>query len=180
MSRKLNYLLIFLIAYSLELNAQDSSIAIGIRTQIRSKILNENREILISLPEGYSNNKKPYPVIYLLDAEEHFFHVAGIVEFLSSQKRIPPMILVGIPNTKRMRDLTPKTETDSLNKFSISGGANLFAEFLEKELLSFIEKNYRTCPYRILAGHSLGGLFAIHAWCAHTRLFNAYLAVSPS
>jgi tetratricopeptide (TPR) repeat protein len=35
-------------------------------------------------------------------------------------------------------------------------------------------------PYRILAGHSLGGLFAIHAMVSRPDLFNSYVAVSPA
>ncbi|MBX7152237.1 hypothetical protein K1X84_11380 [bacterium] len=162
------------------MSAQDSSVVVGIRTHIQSKILNEEREILISVPDSYTKGEMTYPVMYLLDAEEHFRHVAGIVEFLSQQKRIPSMILVGITNTKRMRDLTPKTETDSLNKFSGSGGSDRFTDFLESELFSFIEKNYRVCSYRILVGHSLGGLFAVHTWSSRAKLFNAYIAISPS
>lgn len=180
MSRLLNYSAVFLAVCVFELHAQDSSFTIGIRTYVKSEILNEDREIRVFIPRGYAQSNASYPVLYLLDAEDHFFHVAGIVEFLSAQKRMPPMILVGIPNTNRLRDLTPTTETDSLKKFSGAGGADTFADFLEKELFSFIESHYRTRPYRILSGHSLGGLFTIHTWCLRPRLFNAYLAISPS
>jgi tetratricopeptide (TPR) repeat protein len=43
-----------------------------------------------------------------------------------------------------------------------------------------VEKRYRVQPYRVLAGHSFGGLFVIHALITRPELFNSYIAVSPS
>ena len=61
-----------------------------------------------------------------------------------------------------------------------SGGADKFLQFIETELMPEVEKRYRTQPFRVLAGHSLGGLFAVHALSTRPGLFNAYVAVSPS
>ena len=47
------------------------------------------------------------------------------------------------------------------------------------ELIPKIEGQYRTQPFRIFAGHSLGGLFAVHTMLTRPDLFNAYIAVSP-
>ena len=80
----------------------------------------------------------------------------------------PKMIVVGIPNTNRMRDLTPTTPEGE--QFYIdssastnSGGGEKFISFIEKELIPHIESNYPTQPYRMLIGHSLGGLMVMHA-----------------
>ena len=43
-----------------------------------------------------------------------------------------------------------------------------------------VEKKYPTRPYRILAGHSHGGLFATYAFAENPTLFQAYLAFDPS
>jgi uncharacterized protein len=94
------------------------------------------------------------------------------------------LIVVGVTNTDRTRDLTPAKSTDKNPagelRFPTSGGADNFLKFFEAELIPEIEKQYRVQPYRILAGHSLGGLFAIHAMIAKPGLFNSYVAVSPS
>jgi pimeloyl-ACP methyl ester carboxylesterase len=94
------------------------------------------------------------------------------------------MIVVGITNTDRTRDLTPtRVETLPGNpraRFPTSGGADKFLKFIETELIPHVEKQYRVQPFRVFAGHSLGGLFAVHAMLARPELFNAYLAVSPS
>jgi predicted alpha/beta superfamily hydrolase len=93
---------------------------------------------------------------------------------------------VGIANTDRTRDLTP-THADIKNPdgttvtaFPTSGGADRFLDFIQTEPIPEIEKRYRTAPYRIFAGHSVGGLLAIHALITRPDLFNAYIAVSPS
>jgi len=52
--------------------------------------------------------------------------------------------------------------------------------FIETELMPEMDKRYRTGPYRIFAGHSFGGLFAVHALITRPELFNAYIAASPS
>jgi tetratricopeptide (TPR) repeat protein len=91
------------------------------------------------------------------------------------------MIVVGITNTDRTRDLTPtKAVGPDAAQFSTAGGADNFLKFIETELIPEIEKRYRVQPYRVLAGHSLGGLFAIHTLVTRPELFNSYVAVSPS
>ena len=91
---------------------------------------------------------------------------------------------VGITNTDRTRDLSPthvqQAGATGAPQFPTSGGADKFLKFMETELFPQIEKNYRVHPYRILAGHSLGGLFAVHAMIARPELFNAVIAVSPA
>jgi hypothetical protein len=89
------------------------------------------------------------------------------------------MIVVGIANTDRTRDLTPKP--DSLDKqLPTAGGSDQFLQFLTEELKPFVQKKYRTDPFDILIGHSFGGLFAVHTMLNKPDVFDAYIAVSPS
>ena len=135
-------------------------------------------------PAGYETNKVSYPVLYMTDGDAHMGHTASTIEFLTQNGRIPDLIVVGVTNTDRTRDLTPAKSTDKNAagelQFPTSGGADNFLKFFETELIPEIEKQYRVQPYRILAGHSLGGLFAIHAMITKPGLFNSYIAVSPS
>ena len=87
---------------------------------------------------------------------------------------MPEMIVVGIQNTNRTRDMTP-TKTERAG----SGGGEKFLEFIEKEVFPMVEKNYRTQPFRVFAGHSLAGLAVVNAYVARPDLFNAYIAASP-
>jgi len=148
---------------------------------IKSTVMGEDRAILVRTPPGYDTNKRSYPVLYMTDGDAHMAHTASTVEFLSRNGRISELIVVGIPNTDRTRDLTPTKGTGAnATQFPTAGGADTFLKFIETELIPEIEKRYRVQPYRILAGHSFGGLFAIHAMITRPDLFKAYIAVSPS
>src|ERR1041385_4205075 len=154
------------------------------RFTIKSTVLGEDRIILVRTPVGYETNKLTYPVLYMTDGDGHMNHTASTIEFLTQNGRIPELIVVGVTNTDRTRDLTPAKSTDKDAdgnlRFPTSGGADNFLKFFETELIPEIEKEYRVQPYRIFAGHSLGGLFAIHAMISKPGLFNSYIAVSPS
>ena len=150
-------------------------VTIGHGFTLISEVLGEERGILVYLPPGYDRSTATYPVIYLLDGDNHFHHATGIVDFLARNRRIPPAVVVALPNTDRTRDLTPY----AVENRPTSGGADTFLRFFEKELMPHVEKQYRVSSYRILVGHSLGGLFATHALLTHPDLFDAFIAVSP-
>jgi predicted alpha/beta superfamily hydrolase len=154
------------------------------RFSLKSTVLGEDRIILVRTPVGYENNKESYPVLYMTDGDGHMGHTAATIEFLTQNGRIPELIVVGVTNTDRTRDLSPTKSTQKNPagelQFPTSGGADNFLKFFETELIPEIEKTYRVQPYRVLAGHSLGGLFAVHAMVSKPGLFNSYVAVSPS
>ena len=181
--------ILFLVVIPFVLKAQtDNKISIGTIEKLHSKILNEERELRIYVPNssaGTSSSNQKYPVLYLLDGEAHFNSVVGMMEQLSANTLAPEMIIIGISNTNRMRDLSPtRVEADlpmlDAEAAKITGGnPNLFA-FMEKELFPYIESKYKTESYRMLIGHSLGGLTVINALVNHTNLFNSYIAIDPS
>ena len=151
---------------------------------LKSTVLGEERRVLVRTPVGYETNKLSYPVLYMTDGDAHIGHTASTIEFLTRNGRISELIIVGVTNTDRTRDLSP-TKSSIRNaagelQFPTSGGANTFLKFFETELIPEIEKQYRVQPYRILAGHSLGGLFAIHTMISKPGLFNSYVSVSPA
>lgn len=151
-------------------------ISLGYAINLNSIILNEKRTILIYLPDNYNKSNNPYPVLYLFDAETNFKPVCGVVDILARWKIIPELIVVGLPNTDRMRDLTPTRD----RKFNIGGGGDNFIKFLREELIPYIDKNYNTQSFRILEGHSISGMFTLYTFTVDTTLFDAFIAVSPS
>ena len=175
-------LLLSLLLLAMPLGAQEGTgeIVLGRRAQLASAVLGEQRAVYIYTPTGYEGRSDRYPVIYLLDADDHFLHTSGVVEFLARTGRMPQAIVVAVPNTRRTRDLTPTTTLDSLQMREGAGGADRFLRFLTEELRPWVDSAYRTHPYRILIGHSFGGLFAIHAMTARPDAFNAYVSISPS
>lgn len=147
---------------------------------LHSKILDEKRELLIHLPNNYHENKKlSYPVLYLLDGQRNLNHAAGSLDLLNQSKMAQEMIIVAIANTHRTRDLTP-TYDENYNEWGISGGADNFLDFIEQELIPYVDKQYRTQNFKIVSGHSLGGLFSIYSLQSRPHLFQAHFAFSPS
>ncbi|MBU3005652.1 alpha/beta hydrolase [Paraglaciecola arctica] len=147
---------------------------------LQSKILNEQRDLLIHLPNNYHKySSRRYPVLYLLDGQRNLRHTAGTLDLLNQDNKAQEMIIVAIKNTHRTRDFTP-TYDESYNQWGISGGADRFLDFIEKELIPYMAKNYRTNNFKILSGHSLGGLLAVYALQSRPQLFQAHFAFSPS
>src|SRR5437868_7251176 len=125
------------------------------RITIHSNVLNEDRAILVRMPARAQGNKVKYPVLYMTDGDGHMEEVGGIIDFLVAHNRCSPIILVGIPNTDRNRDLTPTRADEKGPDGAIeqalptSGGADRFLQFIQTELFPEIEKRYPTAPYRI-------------------------------
>ncbi|TPG42073.1 alpha/beta hydrolase-fold protein [Flavobacterium pectinovorum] len=189
--KKKIFFVFFILLTSFAFAQHKTKIEIGTIDSISSKVLNENRKIWVHLPKSAQNNgfaKQKYPVVYVLDGDGHFSSVVGIIEEMSEvngNTNCPEMIVVGITNTNRNRDLTP-THSDVDPPFvpkglsDQSGGGEKFAEFLEKELIPYIDNKYPAASYRTLIGHSFGGLTAINILTNHTNLFNSYIAIDPS
>ena len=170
----------------------------GIRIKFNSRIMGEERTIWIRVPASYneaSSSTQTYPVIYVLDGKSAFFPVTGVVSFMSEEDhvnyQIPEMIVVGVDTENRFRDLTPIKSTKQANgeeaktpeqklMMQGSGGGEKFLKFLREEVFTYIEKNYRTNPFRIYVGHSLGGLTATYTFLKHPDLFNATISIDPS
>lgn len=165
---------------------EKENIVIGKRDSIKSKILGEQRKIWVHVPGGANQQ---YPVVYVLDGDSHFSSVVGMIQQLSTANgnmMCPKMIVVGIPNIDRTRDLTP-THIDAdpfvpadSTFYKTSGGGENFIAFIEKELMPYIDAKYPTAPYKMLIGHSLGGLAVMQTFVHHNDLFNSYICIDPS
>jgi predicted alpha/beta superfamily hydrolase len=161
-------------------------LTIGERFTVYSKVLDENRTTLVALPKDYGDSEARYPVLYVLDGEFFFYQAQAAIQFLSEctyirTHPIPQMLVVGIVNVDRNRDLTPThAPVQGELRYPTSGGAEKFLKFLQSELIPLIDAQYRTQPYRILSGWSFGGLFTVHTYLENPEAFSAYLAISPS
>ncbi|RPI01037.1 MAG: hypothetical protein EHM72_07535 [Calditrichaeota bacterium] len=152
-------------------------ITVGYSLKLHSNLLNEERTIMIALPDNYHSSTKRYPVLYITDGQWNYVSTSQAIGVLSSNGVIPQMILVAVQTSDfRDRDLVVTRNEES----KMGGGADKFLSFIKNELIPFIDKNYRTCDYRALAGTSFGGIFVMHAFITDPRLFNSYLALSPS
>lgn len=165
---------------------------IGRVDSVWSATLKEQRPYLVYTPPSYDDTTmtpQRYPVLYLLDGDAHFHSVSGLIQILGTGVNgtyaIPEMIVVAIPNTDRMRDMTPTKVEAGLDgrpqpALKTSGGMPNFLAFIKSELIPEVDKRYRTTPYRVFVGHSLGGITTINALYTIPETFNAYVAIDPS
>jgi predicted alpha/beta superfamily hydrolase len=136
-----------------------------VQTNLHSAILDEERRVIIHLPGNYSRDtSRKYPVMYVLDGTSQDQHTADKTTVLSDAGLIPQAIVVGLPNTRgnRERDQTPPYMRRDVNDANSPFGAgDKFLSFVEKELIPFVEGNYRAAGHRTLSGNSRGGLFVV-------------------
>jgi predicted alpha/beta superfamily hydrolase len=135
-------------------------IEVGKIFTLNSKILNEEREIYVSVPPGYDTLNSKFSVIYILDAEYRFSIAQSIISYFYITTQIPKVIVVGINN--------------------YGGEASKFTDFLSMEVFPFIEKNFKSNQTRYIAGHSHGGVFVVHTLLNSPDLFDGYIATDPS
>lgn len=153
----------------------NEDIVIGHYRKIHSRILDEDRTLLVNLPRGYEATAIGYPVIYVLYGGQvtNYFAEALYITTLLGTTRMPPVILVGVANTERYRDYLP------LDREGNPAGADRFLQFMVEELLPFVEANYRTADFRILVGPQAGGTFGLYTLTERPETFDAYILNNP-
>ncbi|MDY6949252.1 MAG: alpha/beta hydrolase-fold protein [Pseudomonadota bacterium] len=164
-------------AFAQNLELTDAGpLSIGTTLTLQSAALNETRTVHVALPPDYATSTQRYPVVYVLDAQTFwlFQYAYGETSALAGQDRMPPVILVGVTSPDRFGDLTVASPTNA------RGRAVEFRSFLGDELQPLIDSRYRTAPYTVLIGHSLGGSFALHTLARAPDTFDAYIAMSPA
>jgi predicted alpha/beta superfamily hydrolase len=170
---------LFCLLFAASAFAQDENgdIVIGKYETLFSKVLNEERTLKIRLPEDYQGSGTGYHVLYLLDAEgdAQYNHAVGTVANASEAEIIPEMIVVGICNTVRRRDMSPVVIPDRPG----SGGGKEFLRFITEELIPYIDKEYNTNSRNVLFGGSNAGLFTVFALLEKPDMFIAGVAGSP-
>ena len=166
---------------------------IRLHKDFHSKILNNDRDVIVYLPPGYDKDKqRHYSVLYLHDGQNLF---DGATSFIPGQEwrvdeaagvliasgKIEPLIIVGVYNTgkDRIDEYTPVAEP----KYKAGGKADLYGRLLVEELKPFIDKTYRTRKGAAdtgLGGSSLGGLVSMYLALKYPNVFGRVAVVSPS
>ncbi len=153
-----------------------------LHSQFESKILGNQRDLIVWLPPGYQRQRsKRYPVLYAHDGQNLFdpatayigvdWQLGTTAESLILQQRVRPFLIVGIYNTPaRQEEYTP-----------IRGRA--YAEFVLREVMPFIDRQYRTAAGRhntAVMGSSLGGLISFYLGWWHPQVFGMAACLSAS
>jgi predicted alpha/beta superfamily hydrolase len=143
----------------------------------------ETRYINVYKPPGYDASNDRYPVLYMPDGglQEDFPHVAKALDEGIRAGEIQPLILVGIENTERRRDMTGPTTIASDKAIAPRvGGSAVFRAFIAKQLIPEIGRRYRVNSHRGIIGESLAGLFSVESFLLEPKLFDTVIAISPS
>jgi len=161
----------------------------------RSRVFRNTRFLRVWLPAGYddpSNASRHYPVLYLNDGQNLFesatsftgveWQVDETADRLIREGTIPPMIFVGLDNAgkDRIREYMPRRALPTL---MLRARGSRYPSFLIKEVMPFIERNYRVAagPENTgLGGSSLGALIALHTVVVRPGIFGRLLLESPS
>jgi len=158
-----------------------------------STILNNDRTIRIWFPPGYAASPNArYPVLYMNDGQNLF---DGMTSYLPNEewrcdetafaliqsKLISPIIIVGIDNAgaDRGNEYLPTYSS----KYHFGGKANLYAQFVTKELKPYIDSHFHTRPDRAntaMGGSSFGGIISLYIGLNDSSLFSKILIISPS
>ena len=151
---------------------------------VKSAVLSEQRDVMVSLPDSYEREpRQRYPVLYVLDGSSQTTPTAESARLMARIGVMPEIIVVGLPSSdeNRARDYTPPyMRADADQKNGPAGEAGRFLQFIETELIPYVEQRYRTTSTRMLAGHSRGGLFVMYSLLERPDLFNARFAYSPA
>lgn len=162
--------------------SQKGKIIIGNNTSLHSEILAEEREVYISLPSNYSRNINSYPVIIVLDAEYLFEITNAIVKIKASRNEMPESIVVGIPNNtgKRYDMAMQLSYPDGRTFFGDADGKKIksYLAFFRKELLPFLEKNYRVNNHKTIIGMSPTFGPVLEAFWNEPDLFDGYIVLA--
>lgn len=140
---------------------------VGKSIHIQSNIMGDERTIQVYLPNSYNNSNKKYPVLYLLDGQRYFLHGVSLQNSFVEFNQTLEFIIVGIP----------RNPSDRNSVYTVN--SNEYLEFIEKEIMDYIEDNYRVTAHKIFFGWAFGGGFVLETMITKPRLFDAYMAASP-
>jgi len=170
---------------------------------LQSELTSKDYLISVSLPYGYHDDiEKNWPVVYHIDGNTYYGMITDIVRSMAWCGPTSDAIVVAIGYASetqlkeawderidlRYHDLTPvqddmqdKERKERNGREVKSGGGENFLEFINSDIIPFVESNYRVDENkRTLAGHSLGGLFTLYAMFQNPGQFENFVACSPS
>jgi len=169
-----------------------SDVQLRSHQNFRSKILRNQRDLVVYLPPGYQEQPdRRFPVLYMHDGQNLFdgttsfvkgqdWHVGHSADAEIRAGCVEPLIIVGIYNLgkARIQEYTP-TKVPRLG----GGRADRYGRFLLDEVMPFVHSQYRTQagPQNTgIGGSSLGGLVSLFIGLSRPDVFGKIAALSPS
>jgi len=139
----------------------------GHRYQIQSKILGEERQLLIYVPEEYQKSADKFPVVYILEGNIHYKHAVISIEKIQKSGWMPTSIIVAITDNEGTNTRDYRQESDA------------FLRFINQEVQPFVAKNFRVNGFKTLFGHRDSGKFVLETFIKDPDEFDNYIAANP-
>ncbi len=143
---------------------------------IQTKKLGTRTFTVVTPPSYASNPEKKYPTLLLLDGEYLLDPFDGILKYGAYWDDMPEMIIIAI--NQNYNEIRYDDCMSDLKGFPFEKGADFF-EFIGQELYPYIEKKYRTIPFRMIAGHDTTAGFLNFYLYKDNPIFNAYISLAP-
>ena len=157
-------------------------IVVGESFSLFSQVLNQSRDVFISVPPNYKRNTHAYPIIIVFDAEYLFEITNSIVKIKSSRNEMPESIVVGIPNSNNTRyDMAMElVYPDGRTFFGDADGKEIknYLTFIKKELVPYLENNYRINGHKTVIGMSPTFGPVLEAFWNEPALFDGYIVLA--
>jgi len=152
-------------------------LTLGTYRVLHSEVLGEDRVLQVHLPRGYEDSVSRYPVVYVFYSDwlEGYFSQAVNDLYLLSIDQMPEAILVGVPNVQRYRDFYPWV----MESRPEAGHADRFLRAVHEEIVPFVDREYRTEPYRVMVGPQAAAVFGAYALLRAPGLFQAFILNDP-
>lgn len=164
---------------------------------LASRIFGNTRTLRVLVPPGYDapeNAAVKYPVLYLLDGQNLFdaclseisrteWGVDETVYRLIREKKIPPLIVVGIDHAGKDRAHEYLPAKDFFNDGMREPAGKQFPDFLTNEVMPLVDSRYRTLQgheHTGLGGSSYGGVATLYGLLAKPGRIGFGLIESPS
>jgi len=144
----------------------NSNITIGTNHVIKSSILNQDRTLQIYTPNGYSESKEDYPVLYLLDGQRFFANGVAIQKSTIAPAQIPEMIVVGINSTPALRYTLFDDQSTK------------YTAFIRNEVISYIDANFRTTEERIIFGWEAAAFYVSEVILREKDMFSGAIVAN--
>jgi predicted alpha/beta superfamily hydrolase len=146
---------------------------------INSSKLKEKRELVISLPASYEKNPtRRYPLLILLDGDYLLDPFLGTLNYGAYWDDLPEVVIVAINQNKKNERATDCGSIDETTGMPTGKSINFF-DFVSLELIPYLNNNYRTTDFKIIAGHDTTAAFLNYFLYQDNPLFNAYISLSP-
>ena len=149
----------------------------GITTKkVNSVEFNRDRNIKLYVPKEHNlDTIRKYPIAIVLDDDYLFDIYVGNSKIYANADLTPKQIVVGLDvDSGNNQDVSVVTKSGNL-----TSNAKKFYNYIKKELIPYLEANYRTSPYLTIVGDRDAGNFLLHFLKEKNPIFNAYVSISP-